>query len=48
MIGIPLGVTYDFDWEREGCVTGRERDSMQQVRIPIADVKAYIEERIAF
>ena len=47
-IGTPFCVTYDFDTETDGCVTVRERDSMQQVRIPLADVKAYIEERIAF
>ena len=47
-IGTPFCVTYDFDTETDGCVTVRERDSMQQVRIPLGDVKAYIEERIVF
>ena len=47
-IGTPFCITYDFDSENDKCVTVRERDSMQQVRIPIADVKAYIEERIFF
>jgi len=47
-VGTPFCITYDFDSETDGCVTVRERDSMQQVRIPIAEVKAYIEERIAF
>lgn len=47
-IGTPFCVTYDFDTETDGCVTVRERDSMQQVRIPLGDVKAYIEERIFF
>ena len=48
-IGTPFCVTIDFDTvEKDSCVTIRERDSMQQVRIPLADVKAYIEERIAF
>ena len=47
-IGTPFCVTYDFDSEEDGCVTVRQRDSMEQVRIPIADVKAYIEERIFF
>ncbi len=46
-IGTPFCITYDFDTENDGCVTVRERDSMQQVRIPISEVKAYIEERIA-
>ena len=45
-IGTPFCVTYDFDTENDGCVTIRERDSMQQVRVPISEVKAYIEERI--
>ena len=47
-IGTPYCVTYDFDSEEDGCVTVRERDSMEQVRIPISEVRAYIEERIAF
>lgn len=47
-IGTPFCITYDFDSETDGCVTVRERDSMQQVRIPIADVRTYIEEKIAF
>ncbi len=47
-IGTPFCVTYDFDSENDGCVTVRERDTMQQIRLPISEVKAYIEERIAF
>ncbi len=47
-IGTPFCVTYDFDTETDGCVTVRERDSMQQVRIPLTEVKSYIEERIFF
>ena len=47
-IGTPFCITYDFNTETDGCVTVRERDSMQQVRIPLSEVKAYIEERIFF
>ncbi len=47
-IGTPFCITYDFDTETDGCVTVRERDSMQQVRIPLAEVKSYIEERVFF
>ena len=47
-IGTPFCVTYAFDSETDGCVTVRERDSMEQVRIPIAEVKDYIEARIRF
>ena len=47
-IGTPFCITYDFDSVEDGCVTVRERDSMKQERMPIADVKKYIEDRIAF
>ena len=48
-IGTPFCVTVDFDTiEKDNCVTVRERDTMEQVRIPISEVKAYIEERIFF
>ena len=47
-IGTPLCITYDFDSEQDGCVTVRDRDTMQQERIAIADLRAYIEARIAF
>ena len=47
-IGTPLCITYDFDSETDNCVTVRDRDTMEQVRIPIADLKKYIEEKIVF
>ena len=47
-IGTPFCITYDFDSETDGCVTVRDRDTMQQVRIPIQSLKDYIEERIKF
>ena len=47
-IGTPFCITYDFDSEEDGCVTVRERDSMQQVRIPISELKNYIEEKMNF
>ena len=47
-IGTPFCITYDFDTENDNCVTVRERDSMQQVRIPLAEVKDYIAQRIFF
>lgn len=47
-IGTPFCITYDFESETDGCVTVRERDSMQQERIAIADVRKYIEDRIEF
>ena len=47
-IGTPLCITYDFDTENDGCVTVRDRDTMQQERIKIEDLKNYIDEKIAF
>ena len=47
-IGTPFCITYDFESETDGCVTVRDRDSMEQVRIPMAEVKAYIEARLVF
>ncbi len=47
-IGTPYCITYDFESETDGCVTVRDRDSMQQVRIPIAELKDYIRKAIEF
>ena len=47
-VGTPLCITYDFESETDNCVTVRDRDTMEQVRIPIADLKAYIEKAIEF
>ena len=47
-IGTPFCITYDFDTENDSCVTVRDRDTMEQVRIPLSEVKAYIAERIKF
>lgn len=47
-IGTPLCVTYDFESEQDGCVTVRDRDTMQQERIAIDSLQAYIEDKIAF
>ena len=47
-IGTPFCITYDFETENDGCVTVRDRDTMEQVRIPIGEVKAYIRERLVF
>ena len=47
-IGTPICITYDFDSETDGCVTVRDRDTMEQVRIKISDLKEYIEKKIEF
>ena len=47
-IGTPFCVTIDFDTLEDGAVTIRERDSMQQIRLPIAELRAYLEEKVFF
>ena len=47
-IGTPFCITYDFDTENDGCVTVRERDSMEQVRIPVLELRAYLEDKLEF
>ncbi len=47
-IGTPFCICVDFDTETDGCVTVRDRDTMEQVRIPVEQVRNYIEERLVF
>ncbi|QHW35192.1 glycine--tRNA ligase [Paenibacillus rhizovicinus] len=47
-IGTPLCITYDFESETDGCVTVRDRDTMAQVRMPIAELRTYVAARVAF
>lgn len=47
-IGTPFCITYDFDSETDNSVTIRDRDTMEQIRLPIADLKKYIEDKISF
>ena len=47
-IGTPYCITFDFDSLEDNCVTVRERDSMEQIRMPIDEVEAYISEKIKF
>ncbi len=47
-IGTPFCITYDFESENDGMVTVRDRDTMEQVRMPITELKQYIEEKIKF
>ncbi len=47
-IGTPFCITFDFESLEDNCVTVRDRDTMEQTRMPIADLKSFIEEKIAF
>ena len=44
-IGTPFCVTVDFETENDGCVTVRERDSMEQIRLPITELVKYLTEK---
>ncbi|MCL2617427.1 MAG: glycine--tRNA ligase [Defluviitaleaceae bacterium] len=46
--GTPFCITYDFDSPEDGAVTVRERDSMEQERIPIVALAAYLDEMLKF
>jgi len=47
-IGTPFCITYDFDSEEDHAVTVRDRDTMDQVRIPIDELEAYFEDKFTF
>ena len=53
-IGTPLCVTVDFQTvgddktPADNCVTVRDRDTMEQVRLPISELKDYIAKKVAF
>ncbi len=45
-IGTPYCITYDYETNNDQSVTVRDRDSMQQERIAISDLKSYLNLRI--
>ena len=47
-IGTPLCITVDFDTLEDETVTVRDRDTMQQVRLPISSLVEYIDKAIDF
>ena len=48
-IGTPFCITYDFDTlEKDGCVTVRDRDTMEQERVKIEDLVAYLDKKLEF
>ena len=55
-IGTPYCITVDFDTvgdpdkgiAPDNAVTIRDRDTMQQVRVPISELKSWLEEKLAF
>lgn len=47
-IGTPFCITIDFDTMEDNTVTVRDRDTMEQVRMPISELVSYIEEKMEF
>jgi glycyl-tRNA synthetase len=47
-IGTPLCITVDFESLEDGTVTVRDRDSMEQQRIPSSDLAQYFKEYLIF
>ena len=47
-IGTPYCITVDPQTMEDNCVTLRDRDTMEQVRMPISELKDYILEKIRF
>ncbi len=53
-IGTPYCICVDFqtvgddETPADNCVTIRERDTMEQIRIPISEVREYIEDKLQF
>ena len=47
-IGTPLCITVDFGTLEDETVTVRDRDTMEQIRLPIAELVNYIQEKTDF
>lgn len=47
-IGTPFCITYDFESETDQCVTVRNRDTMQQERVPVSELKSFLYGKLQF
>lgn len=47
-IGTPFCITYDFDSEEDGQVTVRDRDTMEQKRMNISELRSFLEGKIDY
>lgn len=47
-IGTPYCITVDFQTQEDQTVTVRDRDTMEQIRLPISELKAFLEEKQQF
>ena len=46
-VGTPFCVTVDHDTLTDGCVTLRDRDTMEQTRVKISDLRGLIEDKVS-
>ena len=46
-IGTPFCITVDHDTLNDNCVTLRDRDTMEQTRVPIDQLRALIEDKVS-
>ena len=46
--GTPFCITYDFESVEDQCVTVRDRDTMEQVRMPISELVGYLKSKMEF
>jgi glycyl-tRNA synthetase len=46
-VGTPFCVTVDHDTLTDGCVTLRDRDTMEQTRVKISDLRDLIEDKVS-
>lgn len=47
-IGTPFCITYDFDSKEDGQVTVRDRDTMEQKRMPISELKTFLQDKVKY
>ena len=47
-VGTPYCITVDHDTLKDNCVTLRDRDTMQQQRVPVSDLRSLIEDKVSF
>ncbi|MEG1886957.1 MAG: His/Gly/Thr/Pro-type tRNA ligase C-terminal domain-containing protein, partial [Oscillospiraceae bacterium] len=47
-IGTPYCITYDFESEADNTVTIRDRDTMEQQRVPIDSLVSFIKDKLDF
>jgi glycyl-tRNA synthetase len=47
-IGTPLCITVDFESLEDGAVTVRDRDTTEQVRVPITELESALRQRLGF